>query len=199
VTELDRAHLARLAATLKAGTDQEAWQALAEVLQLIGPAAEARLRAYHLDRESIDDVLAQSALELFQRRKRIDPERSLAGYFLATARSKGIRLLAVRARAEQLDESQIASRSTPSAEQADLRRAESQTGVDRALAEMDDIDAAILRAYAAASDDRAWTAAVARELGLDANAVRVRKHRALRKLAALLDAVDPRPRRSGQD
>lgn len=125
---------------------------------------------------------------MFELRRTIDPVRSLAGYFFAVARSHAIRLLAARARFASLDASlpDLAARTEnadPSAADANRER------IDEALRAMDDVDVAVLRAYAEAEDDRAWSAAVARELGLTENAVRVRKHRALRKLANLLDSV----------
>jgi DNA-directed RNA polymerase specialized sigma24 family protein len=193
VTEPDRERLLRLAATLQQGSAQDAWQALEEVLRLLAPAAEARLRSMHLDRESIDDVLSETVLAVFEHRNGVDVQRSLAGYFLTTAHRLAIRRLARRVREEPLDESRATAPAFFGAGPGD---AGDPSPVAEALAQLDDEDAAIAGVAwpcAAAADDRAWTAAIAAELGLEPNAVRVRKHRALAKLERILRAVDPPP------
>lgn len=59
--------------------------------------------------------------------------------------------------------------------------------LDRILEQLGEIDHCIILAWADADADGTWAAALAAELGVSANALRVRRYRAFQRLCALLE------------
>lgn len=182
--------LAKLTAALATGSDEEAWAALTEALQLAGGGIVASLRKAGWAPRDLDDVMAEALAKVFVARRSV---RAIGPYLHRVAHS----VAAERWRREQRIHGSERRRSAPleppdatfgssGAPETPAEESDAVRELRAALAEIDAIDHEILFAFASAQDDQDWASEVAARFGLTPNAVRVRKHRAITRLRARL-------------
>ncbi len=164
---------------------------LAEVLRRYGPHVAGLLRrTFHwLGTEDINDVLAEAVFKLWMNRTRFDPARgSLKTYFYVIARSAAVDLTKLSWFQASLTQRPLDDQDPPAPAGTDhdhyspLRQEVLQ--LRQILRQWDEIDRVILLA---STQEGHWAKDLARQLGMTAGAVRVRRHRLVAKLREEMD------------
>lgn len=180
-----------VAGRLRGSDEPQAATALGDLArdEIPGIVRQLRPRFLSLGTHDWEDIVQEALDHLWNHRDRIDPERFSRGYLYRALRNAAIDW--IRSRRRQVSSVSVALQPehlSPKVSRT-ATRSPLQEDLERILGHFSLVDRTILRAYAEADGQGDWAAQVARDVGLKAGTVRVRKLRSLQRIRRMLSEL----------